>query len=508
MGVGHLTRCLTLAKVLRSRDVHCQFICREHPGHLLRDVEDARMSVSTLARPPPRRASGQDNYAEWLGVSQDEDAADTIAAMSGETPDWLVIDHYGLDRRWERALRPRAARLMVIDDLANRLHDCDLLVDQNFSTNASERYRGLVPQNCTMLFGPRHAMLSPEYSMLQRTGHHRDGRVSRVFIFFGGSDPFDLTAVALEALCTPALRHLETDIVIGANYARGERLAKLAAGRPGTVLHGPRPHLGDLMSHANLALGAAGVTTWERMCIGLPAIVVSIAENQRLSAISLARAGLIQYLGNAEQVNAADIAGSIEQTMARSGEMLDQSERGQLLVDGFGALRVAECMNPTRTRDLCLRVAQPADAGLYFNWVNDPVVRSGSLNAEHIPWPAHFTWFEGKMGDIRSHLFVLEARSLPVGQIRFDLLGGVARIDYSIDTLFRGRGWGRILVILGMRRMAARERILFRAEVKACNSISAAVFARLGFLESESLERSDLRVFHFDSTLQVLPEID
>ncbi len=499
MGIGHLSRCLTLAETLRTRGVQSQFICRPHAGHLMSRIEGEGLRVTALRAPPPSIPNVADDYAAWLGVTQDEDAAETSAALAGEEPEWIVSDHYALDTRWETQLRAHTRHLMAIDDLANRTHACDVLLDQNFYAAADERYAGLVPAGCRLMTGPRYALLRPEYAQ-HRCSHPplRDS-LRRVFIFFGGSDPHNLSGAALEALSRPSLRHLMVDVVAGVNNPHRRQLERQASERPNTTLHGPLTHLAGLLSHADLAIGAAGTTTWERMCLGVPSLVVCIAENQRSGAEALAREGMILYLGTERDAGVANFAAAIDRVVSGVEDLSTQALRGWLAVDGLGTMRVAESLDPTDTQVLRLRNAQPDDAGLFFGWANDPQVRRQSLNTGIIPWPAHRQWFAAKIVDERSRLYVLEARSLPVGQIRFDIEAGEVRIDYSLDAQFRGRGWARILVGLGLSRMAALGRMVFRAEVKKTNKASAAVFRRLGFFESPLAGREDVAVFRFDS---------
>ncbi len=508
MGVGHLARCLALASTFRARGIHPKFICRQHEGHLLPLVRSADMTVIGLPAPLQNAANGIEDYAAWLGVSQEEDAGETMAALAGERVDWMVVDHYGLDAQWERALRSQAQHLMVIDDLANRQHDCDVLLDQNFLPAPDERYERLAPPECRRLLGPRFALLDDAYRRYRCNDRRRDGDIRRIFVFFGGSDPGNLTGAALEALSYRSLRHLAVDVVAGANNNNRSQLQRLAAERPGTTIHGSRAHLADLMSSADLAIGAAGVTTWERMCVGVPSLVVSIAENQRPTAETLAESGLIQYLGTSRDVGRVELGAAIERAIEGKRDLADQSLRGRLLVDGLGAMRVIECIDRTEPERLFLRAAKIEDVELFFVWVNDPQVRRQSLKTDAIPWLAHQRWFQARLEDERSRLFVLEAQSLPVGQIRFDLDGGQARIDYSIEAQFRGRGWGGYLIAMGMARMAEREHLVFRAEVKTSNPISAAVFARLGFRESASTIGGDVKLYLFDSGRQTLPEVN
>lgn len=337
MGIGHLMRCLTLAESLRKRNVQIRFVCREHTGNLITLLQQKAMPVTVLPAPAVSDTASGENYAAWLGVTQAEDAEQTIKALSGEKPHWLVVDHYGLDVEWEQRLRPHTNRLMVIDDLANRHHDCDVLLDQNYSAEGERRYAGLVPDTCKLLVGPRYALLRPEYAAYRKTLRTREGQVARVLVFFGGSDPQNMTGVALEALSHTELHHLGVDVVIGANNPHREALVKKTAEMAQATIYGLRPHLADLMAQADLAIGAGGATTWERLCLGLPSLVVSIAENQVPSCAALHYSRLIDYLGYQDDVDAAGVSNEIIHMIGNPGRLVAMSLAGQALVGGCGA---------------------------------------------------------------------------------------------------------------------------------------------------------------------------
>jgi RimJ/RimL family protein N-acetyltransferase len=137
---------------------------------------------------------------------------------------------------------------------------------------------------------------------------------------------------------------------------------------------------------------------------------------------------------------------------------------------------------------------------LFLDWANDPDVRWQSFDSAPIPFERHRAWFTDKLAAAESRLFVLQARDLPVGQIRFDLKDGVASIDYSIEPLFRGRGWARRLVELGMQHYAAGAPVTFRAEVKVTNRSSQSVFRRLGFAESLAATAAGAEISVFSMT--------
>lgn len=342
MGIGHLVRCLTLAEALRARGAQTRFICREHPGHLALLLQQQAMPVTLLPAAAFGDASSGEDYAAWLGVTQVEDAAQTIEALHGERPDWLVVDHYGLDVEWERRLRLHAGKLMVIDDLASRHHDCDALLNQNYSAEGERRYAALVPAACKLLMGPRYALLRPEYAAYRKTLRARDGQVGSVLVFFGGSDPHNMTGMALAALSHAGLRHLKVNVVVGANNPHREALENQAEGRPKTAIHGPRPHLADLMTQADLAVGAGGATTWERMCLALPAIVVAVANNQESTCAALANDGFINYLGSCAGITAGELTLAVEDMASNTDFRSDLAKRSTALVDGLGTSRIAD----------------------------------------------------------------------------------------------------------------------------------------------------------------------
>lgn len=480
IGTGHVVRCLNLARVLRARGAVVTFITRAHEGHLGAMLGKEGFGVALLPAPPMKPDLSSEDYAQWLGVPVAQDAAETMAAI-GEGTDWLVMDHYGLDASWQAQVRGRSRRILAMEDLPGRTHDCDVLLDQNALGDGDGDYGRRAP-GARLLLGPRHALLSAQYARRRESMPPRAPGPGRALVFFGGTDPADLTGRALEALCDPALAALPADIVLGPNYPFAARLEAAVRSRPGTRVLGPQPHLADLMAASGLAVGGGGVTAWERMCLGLPAVVVSLAENQRPASEALAAQGLIAYAGHFDTVTPRALAQCIARTMGDAQLLEAMSARGMQLVDGLGAWRAAETMMPTPAGDLSLRPARPGDAALYFGWVNDPAVRASAFDVAPVTWEGHVKWFRGRLASPASMLFVMEAQGLPVGQVRFDVEDGTAFIDYTLDPLVRGRGWATRLLSAGMAAAGADVRG-FRAEVRETNGASLAAFRRLRFQE-------------------------
>lgn len=296
IGSGHLVRCLTLAGALRSRRAVCRFICRELPGNLIAMVRDQGFEVLTLSE-VTQPLSGPlygTTHAAWLGVPADTDARQTLDALDTGRVDWLVVDHYALDATWERQLKTRCNRLMVIDDLADRDHDADVLLDQNLGRLGSD-YATRVPPNCLMLIGPDYALLRPEFSAARpgSLARRRTGGVKHLLLTMGGVDKDNMTGRVLEALRqVPLPSDVSFTVVMGAKAPWLDVVRAQAANMPWSCeVRVDVRTMAELMAASDLALGAAGSTAWERCCLGLPSLVWVLAENQLPGAAGLAAAG-------------------------------------------------------------------------------------------------------------------------------------------------------------------------------------------------------------------------
>jgi UDP-2,4-diacetamido-2,4,6-trideoxy-beta-L-altropyranose hydrolase len=494
MGTGHVMRCLALATALKKQGASVHFVTRAHSGHLAEVLERDGFNVVLLPHSAGNQGGGN-TYADWLGVSQQEDAAQTIDAIVSLSCDWLIVDHYGLDQVWEEQLKPHTRKLMVIDDLANRMHACDLLLDQNYAVGGEARYQSWVPRHCHLLLGPRYALLRPEYAQYRENMVPRTGEIKRILVYMGGADNINVTSMILFALCATRFVHLEVDVVIGPNYLFKNEVIRLAKLRPNTHIHGTRSHLADLMAKADLAVGAGGATTWERICMGLPALVISIAENQAATCEALEFAGLIRYLGDAHKINIFMIEEALSSLLADAMHLQIVGPSLKSLVDGLGVNRVVEALKPSPLEHLTLRQANPTDVLTYFSWVNDAKVRSMAFDTDPIALNVHLEWFSNRLSDANARLYILEADGLPVGQIRFELHNEEATIDYSLDEFVRGRDWANQLLKLGIAALNPDKQTLLNALVKQNNFASSATFLRFGFIENMVNKENGVRHF-------------
>ena len=314
IGSGHLMRCLTLAERLRKDGTDVHFISRDLAGSLHRLVEEHGFLLHLL--PQHEVDPNLTGYTAWLTVPQVVDAEETGEILSRMQPvSRLIVDSYALDAVWEQRLRPLVREIFVIDDLANRRHDCDMLLDQNFYREMRHRYDGVVPPACKLLLGPSHALLREEFYEAREHLRERDGILRRILVFYGGSDTTGETEKAIRALLQLQLPSVAVDVVVGGSNPRRASIEKLCAAHDFLHYHCQVSNMAELMAHADLCLGAGGTTTWERCFLGLPAIVTAVAENQIQICEDCAAAGYICYLGRWDEVTVGDIVKSVHKFM-------------------------------------------------------------------------------------------------------------------------------------------------------------------------------------------------
>lgn len=327
IGIGHVMRCLTLAQALRDRGAHCRFICREHPGNLLEWTRQA--GFESIALPLSDKRSHIDlpadepvlSHAEWLGTDWQTDASQTIASLGDCHPDWFIVDHYSLDHRWESQLRTVCEKIMVIDDLADRCHDADVLLDQNFYCDQDRRYQGWLPKHCKTLLGLGYVLLRKEFANAKKGQRTRDGRVKRILVFFGGSDPKNQTQTVLDALKIMRLRDIAVDVVVTQSNPNRHTIKILCDQLPGVTYYCNASNMAELIVNADLGIGAGGSAMWERCYLGLPTITVVFAKNQVRTTEDVAKFGVIKYLGWADSVDADDYQRTISDLISNPGKM-------------------------------------------------------------------------------------------------------------------------------------------------------------------------------------------
>ncbi len=312
-GSGHVMRCLTLAAHMREQGWDCTFIA----------------AAGTEDIVPPLAQSG-------FGVTR-PGAATPHARIA-------VIDSYGLSAPDESPFRSIADKIVVIDDLADRPHDCDFLMDQTFGRTA-DAYADLVPQECVILTGTSYTLLRPEFSALRdetlRRRQDDNCQLRRILLSPGGTDARNILPLLLRAVDGCGL---SVDVMTGSAIRHIDdlrrRIDDMRRGGMDIELHLDTPDAAGLMSRADIAIGGGGTTSWERCCLGLPTLLLELADNQKIISRNLNDAGAVRNLGWYANVTSDDVRNALNDFMDDPALLYGMSQRAAAICDGHGTSRL------------------------------------------------------------------------------------------------------------------------------------------------------------------------
>lgn len=485
IGTGHVMRCLTLARALRARGATCRFVTRALPGHLAAQIEAAGFGLTLLPAATGPAPEAPPAHAAWASVDWATDAAETRAALE-DRPDWLVMDHYAFDVRWQCAARPEGTKLMVIDDLADRPHDCDILLDQNLGHTARD-YDGLVPEHCIRLTGPHHALLRPEFAQARASvlAERLARGLCHLLITMGGVDLQDATSQVLRAVQGADLpEDMCITVVMGSRAPALDNVRALARDMPRpTEVAVDVTDMAARMASADLAIGAAGSTTWERCALGLPTIIVQIANNQAGIAQELSDAGAALDPG---PLNAPEFAKNLQAALAEVPSQLGiMSDRAADICDGDGTARVVAKLCPPT---VSFRAAARGDSRRVWDWRRaiDP---SFNMTADQTEFGPHDLWFCRAIDNPDRQFRIMMLGELACGYLRLDRIDDSrARVSVCLSPDTRGHGLGYRLLeeasTLGARHGITR----LDAEIHPQNMASRRIFDRAGYVQAEIVD--------------------
>ena len=331
-------RCLTLAQQVRRRGATVEFICADFSDHMGALVQQQGFELHMLE---VSKGTGGAQLFDWS-----IDASCTSDIAGGQPWDWLVVDHYGIDARWETALRLQARHILVIDDLADRPHVCDVVLDQNYYPHQEHRYEELVPPHCRKLLGPRFVLLRREFTEARDRLSRHIGDVRRILVNFGGADEPNITALALTAIRLLGRKDIAIEVVISATTTHRAAIEAQVSSLPTARLHVQTSRMAELIVEADLAIGACGSSTWERCCLGLPTLALVLADNQRNGASALDKAGIIVNLGEACNMTAETLAREIGALIADKAVRAALSKNSLDLGVGTGPDTIDLLMDP------------------------------------------------------------------------------------------------------------------------------------------------------------------
>jgi UDP-2,4-diacetamido-2,4,6-trideoxy-beta-L-altropyranose hydrolase len=461
IGGGHVRRCLVLAQALAETGWDIAFAVR--PG----TVEAAPFLSRSAFR---------------VVLMGSDDVPGQLRQQFSGGCDLLIVDSYALGEPFERACRNWAERLLVIDDLANRLHDCDVLVDQT-PGRLVDAYANLVPNHCTVLAGPEYALLDARFRSERADRRRTQEKASRVLLNFGSTDPLGATTLALQALKLADMR-LDVDVVVGSGTPHLARIRSMARQlSPSARVHVDVDDVATLVGRADLAVGAAGVSALERCCLGVPSLLVIIADNQQRNADALARAGAALNMGQLTSLSVAELARALRELAYDRRQRQSMSEAALNITDGLGAARVrVVCFQPLRAKDgsvVELRPARFADADVMLAWQSVPGIRAFTFNPQAPDPKVHLRWLRQKLDDPNCVFNLVLHEGKPAGVLRFD---GDARGGYTVTLLIarhrQNLGIGFAALQLAKRLLPHAE---LRAEINSENVASVRIFERAGY---------------------------
>ena len=316
-GAGHMGRCIALAQELEARGNLVEFATRT----------DDRLGTSMLTR--------AEIPFHILDCNDDWRSDAKATREAAQASDWVVVDHYGLDDRWETQIRKSGSKILVIDDLANRRHDCDILVDAGRAPG-SDAYRDLLPPASAVLFGPRYSILRREFRTQQRRASRT--RKKNILVFFGSADGSELTIPVLEALDGVDCRaSLNVHVVVTDANPRRRQIRQLE----GVIVHENVPNMAALLSGMDMAIGAAGLSMWERCRLGLPSLTIALNDNQRPGLEIAASAGAVVPLELEDARSSRILYETVSAFVANRNALEAARSAARRLVDGKGAIRIA-----------------------------------------------------------------------------------------------------------------------------------------------------------------------
>lgn len=292
VGSGHVMRCLTLAEQFKEKGYYVEFICRQAEGSMEGFIHEKGFKVNVLPKV-------EGSLWMWTTKNSRQDAEETKAYLTNKNIDLVVVDHYSIDEVWEKDIRHYTKKIMVIDDLANRKHQCDLLLDQNYFPDLDKRYQNLIPENAVTCLGPNYVLLRKDFF-----SKYTKNDLRTIFVFFGSMDRTNETTKVLKAL-----KKLESQfdfkviVVVGQSNPYKDSIQEISLAMNDCEFYCQVENMAELMSRCQFFIGAGGTITWERAMMRLPGVIITVADNQKKLTEALYKKEAIGFLGDYEMVS-------------------------------------------------------------------------------------------------------------------------------------------------------------------------------------------------------------
>ncbi|MGI2065022.1 UDP-2,4-diacetamido-2,4,6-trideoxy-beta-L-altropyranose hydrolase [Shewanella sp. MF08487] len=495
IGSGHIMRCLVLAKELTNQGYSVSFACRRQPGDLIGLIQRRGLSVVELASPvinevnlTPNVAvesnAEADYAASWLGVSWQQDADSLLAQI--KDVDLLIVDHYGINIEWEQYVRNVLdCKLFIIDDLL-RLHAADLLLDQTpMREDSAYVLQSTIKR---VLAGSDYALLADNFAPIRETIMHRHVTTvqPRVLITMGAMDLPNATGKVLEAfLQLPADDRPQITVLLGQHAPHYQVVKKYIK-----VLGNKAKHfdyvenMAEIMVQHDLAIGAAGTTALERACLGLPSILIPLADNQRAICNNLVAANAAIYLELDEITTKLTV-----QYAFLTANLTEFRARNLVLCDGLGVKRVLVELNGLLSylpSTLGLRKATHDDIEQVYNWQIQPQTRQYSPNPQSPSWLEHQVWMQNQLSNAEHFFYLIidNVSNLNLGVVR---LNRIAQCEYVISIFIDPSYYGQKIATRALAIIDIIHRdVTIHARVMQDNSASQQLFTSANYQQVTS----------------------
>ena len=476
---GHLMRCLTLANKLKERSakIHITFITGQLQNQFKRSIIDTGFELHQFAI--------NADHADWHQTADIELCHQAVKQLPPIT--LLVVDHYLLDIQWEQAMAPYCQKLLVIDDLANRQHDCDYLLDQTYGRQVAD-YLPLVPHHCQLLLGQPFMLLRDEFYKIREKAQQKRQQTSTIkhlLISLGGVDANNATGKILALLAnTPFFPDIFIDVIITSNAPHLAELQALNAKHRQIKFIVDCSEVAMAMFNADFAIGASGTSAWERCSLGLPSISVILAENQRNIGNILSDQGAHINLGNVESISDHSLTKAIEY-LSNNNHYQTMANHAFSCCDGRGAARLVTRLN---SPDIVLKQASIDDLMTTYHWQSNAIIRQYSRQPKPVTLAEHTAWFKASLLLESRTLFILYINNLPAGVLRLDKLEKTFKdndyhaafeVSILIEPTLQGKGIA-LKALLAIPSEYSVQGIY--AFVNKKNKASQALFSRANFI--------------------------
>ena len=475
LGIGHLMRCLTLADKLNSNNIECIFILSFSSTDFIYKIKERGHGVKIL-----------ENESDINRHDFDQCATLNFLKSLETKPVWLVVDHYNIDIAWELSVRPYVLYVLVIDDLADRPHYCDAVVNSNLNIEI-DSYKDLIPVECVKFFGPKYSLLSNQYRQYRDLKGTISPDINSIAIFMGGGDHLNITEHMIDNFFYYfdylKDKKIALHVVISGQHPNKLSIENKCKELSFITLHIDTSKMAQILSNVDLCIGAGGGAALERCCIGVPSIVVTFADNQIHGIDALTKNGAIIFGGDYRKPGWKQLFKNAALQIQDFKIRKAIASKSRQFVDGNGCDRVAAYM------EFCIfdPVFKPInieDAEILLEWRNQENVRFFSGSTDLIIYGSHIKWLEASLSDSHQILLMLWVGTKRFGHIRYKIKQNIATVSIMVNPLCQNLGIGYLMLentipIL----LSIHQNILhIQAKIHRDNVASLAVFKKAGYV--------------------------